>query len=177
MEGTISEKMCRKYDKDILLILDTYSIQRRQFRIGKSYVPFTANDISLIFGIPNGIRAADLKYAKRKTFEFIYRRLQGSPRVSTPQIKQQLHLALNGTTETDVADVARLLCLYILVVIFFATHSNIIGWAYVVYVENYMDMKHYAWVEEISNFLMDSIHNRSRGSDRVIGCLIALPVQ
>ena len=61
----ISKKMCRKYDKDIMLILDTYRIQRRQFIIGKSYVPFTANDISLIFGIPNGARALDLKYGNR----------------------------------------------------------------------------------------------------------------
>ena len=159
-----------------MLILDTYSIQRRQFRIGKSYVPFTANDISLIFGIPNGTRALDLKYAKRKTSEFISRRFLGSLRVSAPQIKQQLHLALNGTIKTDVADVARLLCLYILAVIFFATHDNTIGWAYVGYVENYMDMKHYAWAEEISKFLMESVHSRGRGSDRVIGCLIALLV-
>ena len=64
--------------------------------------------------------------------------------MSAPQIKQQLHLALNGIIETDVAVVARLLCLYILVIIFFSTHGNTIGWAYVGYIENYMDMKHYA---------------------------------
>ena len=87
LEGSISEQMFRKYDKDIMLILDTYNIQRRQFRIGESYVPFTANDMSLIFDIPNGTRALDLKYAKRKTSEFISRRFQGSPRVSAPQIK------------------------------------------------------------------------------------------
>ena len=138
---------------------------------------FTANDISLIFGIPNGTRPLDLKYAKKKTSDFIARRFQGSPRVSGPQIKQQLHLALNGTTDTDVADVARLPCLYIHVIIFFSTHGNTIVWAYVGYVENYMDMKHYAWVEEISKFLMESVHSRSCDSDRVIGCLIALSVQ
>ena len=76
-----------------MLILDTYNSQRRQFRIGKSYMPFTANDISLIFGIPNGIRPLDLKYAKKKTFDFIAWRFQDSPRVLASQIKQQLHLA------------------------------------------------------------------------------------
>lgn len=155
LDSKISEQMCRKYDKDIMLILDTYNNQRRQFRLGRSYVPFTENDISLIFGIPNGTRALDLKYSKRKTSEFICRRFNTDSSVSAPQIKQQLHLALNGESETDIADVARLLCLYMLVVIFFATHGNTIGWAYVGYVENYMDMKHYAWAEEISKFLMD----------------------
>ena len=101
LEGTITEKMCRKYDKDIILILDTYSSQRSQFRIGKSYVLFTANDISLIFGIPNGTKPLDLKYAKRKSSDFISRRLQGSPKVSALQMKQHLHIALNGTTKTD----------------------------------------------------------------------------
>ena len=101
LEGMITEKMCRQYDKDIMLILDTYSSQRRQFRIGKSYVPFTSNDISLIFGIPNGTKPLDLKYAKRETSDFISKRFQGSPRVSAPQIKYQLHVALNGTAETD----------------------------------------------------------------------------
>ena len=140
-------------------------------------MPFTANDISLLFGIPNGTRPLDLKYAKKKTSDFIARRFQGNPRVLAPQIKQQVHLALNGTTDTDVADVARLPCLYIHVIIFFSTHGNTIVWAYVGYVENYMDMKHYAWVEEISKFLMESVHSRSCDSDRVIGCLIALSVQ
>ena len=51
-----------------------------------------------------------------------------------------------------MANVARLLCLYILVLIFFSTHGSTIGWAYVGYVENYMDMKDYAWTEEIAKF-------------------------
>lgn len=70
-----------------------------------------------------------------------------------------------------MANVARLLCLYILVLIFFSTHGSTIGWVYVGYVENYMDMKDYAWTEEIAKFMMESIHTRSDGSDRVISYL------
>ena len=51
------------------------------------------------------------------------------------------------------------------------------GWPYVSYVENYVEMKNYAWTEEITKFLMQLIHTRSDGSDKVIGCLFALSVR
>ena len=124
-----------------------------------------------------------MKYVKKKESESIARRFSNSTRVIAPKIKEQLDIALNGATKIDVADVSRLICLYILVTMFFfvtmffSTHGNSIGWPYVSYVENYVEMKNYVWTEEITKFLMQSIHTGSDRLDRVIGCLFALPVR
>ena len=138
---------------------------------------FTSEDISLIFGIPHGSKTLDFKYTKKKNTEFVARRFSNITRVSAPIIKEQLDIALSGATEVDVADVSRLICLYILVTLFFSTHGNSIAWSYVSYVENYVEMKDYAWTEEITKFLMQSVHTRNYGSDKVIGCLFALPIR
>ena len=82
---------------------------------------FTSEDISLIFGIPHRSKTLDLKYAKKKEPEFIARRFSNITRVSAPKTKEHLDIALNGATKIDVANVSRLICLYILVTLFFST--------------------------------------------------------
>ena len=71
------------------------------------------------------------------------RRSLTSDRFTSTAIKDILKETLEGNEKQDIEDVARLLCLYLYLSLFFSTMGTKIGWIYLEYMEDLDSMKDY----------------------------------
>lgn len=176
----IPETDLRKSDKDIEKILRRFDETSKAFKLGSTKVKLTKRDISLIYGIKSTGKKSTKKYeTKDMENEFVKRRFANVDRVTAANLKEMLK-DLSKSQKKDqivVEDVARLLCLYVIVVVFLATRGPTLSWGIVHSVEDLDGMNDIDWVEEMHSNLMKSISKSHKDPSKVTtGCTSVLPV-
>ncbi|KAK9267478.1 hypothetical protein L1049_009904 [Liquidambar formosana] len=174
INGTVKRKAVRKCDEDVLKIVKTYTADWNAFRISNKLVKLRSNDIALIFGIHGGNKNITLGGVSRPNEEIKKRMCGDANRLTPPIIEKLIFEALKGEMEENNEDVARLLCLYAFVTVFFPTSSTQLSWSYMTYVEDLDNMKDYNWPAAIRSNLEASIEHSHTKPENVTGCVIAL---
>ena len=88
---------------------------------------------------------------------FVKRRFKDNESMNSVNIKEALRAAMRGKGKKDIEDVARLVCLYLFLTLFFATTGNTIRWGYIPFVEDLDRMRDFAWVDAILESLISTI--------------------
>lgn len=165
----------KKNEQDVADIIQCYDPIKKAFRIGGKDMVLTSRDISLIFGIVQGSEPITTKSKSTKATQTNSRLFKNvSMEITKTVIEEEIEKALNGKTNQDFEDVAKLLCLHALVTVFFCSTTHILPKAYIQYVDDIQEMAKYAWCDAIREKLMLSIENKHTTPEAVHGCVIAL---
>ncbi|CAL5377627.1 unnamed protein product [Camellia sinensis] len=116
----------------------------------------------------------DLSYGAKPTIGIIHRMCKDVSRLSAAKIREILSKALKGTKKQDNEEVARLVCMYACVKLFFSTSGETIGWAFYSYKDSLDNMIEYDWAESIRATLMGSLGQNCGKPGRVTGCVMLL---
>ncbi|CAL5342178.1 unnamed protein product [Camellia sinensis] len=118
----------------------------------------------------------DLSYGAKPTTGIIHRMCKDVSRLSVTKIREILSEALKGTKKQDNEEVARLVCMYACVKLFFSTSGETIGWAFYSYMNPLDNMIEYDWAESIRATLMGSSGQNCGKPGRITGCVMLLVV-
>ncbi|KAF5932744.1 hypothetical protein HYC85_028915 [Camellia sinensis] len=165
---------CMKYDDVIVRIVQTFKQSSRRFYIGDKNIQIFRSDVSLIFGVDCGTKSMDLSYGAKPTTGIIHRMCKDVSRLSAAKIREILREALKGTKKHDDEEVARLVCMYACVKLFFSTSGETIGWVFYSYMDPLHKMIEYDWAESIRATLMGSLGQNCGKPGRVTGCVMLL---
>ncbi|KAH7857113.1 hypothetical protein Vadar_009125 [Vaccinium darrowii] len=172
IENKLSTTQCRKSDKMIIEIINTYDPVAQKFRLGMESVELTPADMVSIFGISCGNECVSLKYACQEKVELVARR-KISKRLTSTSLKQHLRKYVASDEKDDIEDVARLLYVYLCHTFFFPTATTV-KWVYLNHVEDLDRLRGYDWNGAIINELMSSITKHLHEPAKVKGCVMAL---
>ncbi|THG03397.1 hypothetical protein TEA_011034 [Camellia sinensis var. sinensis] len=165
---------CMKYDDIIVRIVQTFKQSSGRFYIGDKNIQIFRSDVSLIFGVDCGTKSMDLSYGAKPTTGIIHRMCKDVSRLSAAKIREILREALKGTKKHDNEEVARLVCMYACVKLFFSTSGETIGWVFYSYMDPLHKMIEYDWAESIRATLMGSLGQNCEKPGRVTGCVMLL---
>ncbi|CAL5433957.1 unnamed protein product [Camellia sinensis] len=165
---------CMKYDDVIVRIVQTFKQSSGRFYIGDKNIQIFRSDVSLIFGVDCGTKSMDLSYGAKPTTGIIHRMCKDVSRLSAAKIREILREALKGTKKHDDEEVARLVCMYACVKLFFSTFGETIGWVFYSYMDPLDKMIEYNWAESIRATLMGSLGQNCGKSGQVTGCVMLL---
>ncbi|KAF7142370.1 hypothetical protein RHSIM_Rhsim05G0036100 [Rhododendron simsii] len=173
---TLDADKCIKSDTVFKKLLVAYNPETDCFTIAGKNVKLTANHVKLIFGISCGTEPFAAKLKTREQVAFAKRR-NIQQRLTTKAISDMLkELAQeNKTSIEDVQDVARLVCMFLIVKLFFPTSGITVSWKHVDAMEDLTKMKSYNWAAEIHNELVESIKKSQHSPKDVKGCQLLLP--
>ncbi|KAI8533483.1 hypothetical protein RHMOL_Rhmol10G0014400 [Rhododendron molle] len=182
IDAIISQKLdadkCIKSDTVLTKLLAAYNPKTDCFTIAGKNVKLTANHVKLIFGISCGTERFVAKLKTRDQVAFA-KRHNIQQRLTTKAISDMLkELAQeNKTNIEDVQDVARLVCMFLIVKLFFPTSGITVSWKHVDAMEDLTQMKSYNWAAEIRDELIESIKKSQHSPKDVKGCQLIFPVQ
>ncbi|KAI8560794.1 hypothetical protein RHMOL_Rhmol04G0283400 [Rhododendron molle] len=182
IDAIISQKLdadkCIKSNTVLTKLLAAYNPKTDYFTIAGKNVKLTANHVKLIFGISCGTERFAAKLKTRDQVAFA-KRHNIQQRLTTKAISDMLkELAQeNKTNIEDVQDVARLVCMFLIVKLFFPTSGITVSWKHVDAMEDLTKMKSYNWAAEIQDELIESIKKSQHSPKDVKGCQLLLPVQ
>ncbi|CAL5342396.1 unnamed protein product [Camellia sinensis] len=165
---------CMKYDDVIVRIVETCKQSSGRFYIGDKNIQIFRSDVSLIFGVDCGTKSMDLSYGAKPTTGIIHRMCKDVSRLSAAKIREILREALKGTKKHDDEEVARLVCMYACVKLFFSTSGETIGWVFYSFMDPLHKMIEYDWAESIRATLMGSLRQNCGKPGRVTGCVMLL---
>ncbi|KAI8552228.1 hypothetical protein RHMOL_Rhmol06G0250100 [Rhododendron molle] len=167
---------CIKSDTVLTKLLAAYNPKTDCFTIAGKNVKLTANHVKLIFGISCGTERFVAKLKTRDQVAFA-KRHNIQQRLTTKAISDMLkELAQeNKTNIEDVQDVARLVCMFLIVKLFFPTSGITVSWKHVDAMEDLTQMKSYNWAAEIRDELIESIKKSQHSPKDVKGCQLILP--
>ncbi|KAK9288257.1 hypothetical protein L1049_016707 [Liquidambar formosana] len=174
VQGKVKLKCVKKFDEDVVKILKTYTPTYKGFQISDELLSLRSSDFVLIFGIHTGAEDITLGVVKKPNQQLVDWICAGEKRLNPPAIERLLLQSLQKTGKEDSEDVARLLCLYAFVTVFFPTSGTQLSWSYVPYVENLDDMKKYNWPSAIKSYLEASIQKLHNTQNNVTSCVIAV---
>ncbi|CAL5359046.1 unnamed protein product [Camellia sinensis] len=163
---------CMKYDDVIVRIVQTFKQFSGRFYIGDKNIQIFRSDVSLIFGIDCGTKSMDFSYGVKPTTDIIHQMCKDVSRLSAANIREILSEALKGTKKHDNEEVARLVCMYACVKLFFSTFGETIGWSFYSYMDPLDKMIEYDWVESIRATLMGSLGQNCGKPGRVTECVM-----
>lgn len=84
--------------------------------------------------------------------------------------------AIEGETEEDVRDVARLVCLYFMISLLFISSNHTLRWFFVQWIKNLDQIGDYNWAIAAHEFLLYSIIRKTHDLAWVKGCVPLLLV-
>ncbi|KAH7841969.1 hypothetical protein Vadar_000034 [Vaccinium darrowii] len=146
-QQNLPEQFVKKYDNDILSVIQRYRMDEGKFYMGTKLVALTHEKIALIFGIISGntkIRALNLN--KKPDSPFVNRNFEDTSVMSYATMRERITDLIKitskgkkkkGVEDKSTKDLARLLTLYVLGTIFFKTTGPNFNWSYVPFVENW----------------------------------------
>ncbi|KAG5537030.1 hypothetical protein RHGRI_024465 [Rhododendron griersonianum] len=174
---TLDADKCIKSDMVLTKLVAAYNPQTDSFTIAGKNVELTANHVKLIFGISCGTDRFATKLKTREQVAFA-KRHNIQQRLTSKAISDMLkELAQeNKTNIEDVQDVARLVCMFLIVKLFFPTSGITVSWKHVDAMEDLTKMKSYNWAAEIRDELVESIKKSQHSPKDVKGCQLLLPV-
>ncbi|KAH7842599.1 hypothetical protein Vadar_007132 [Vaccinium darrowii] len=116
IDNKVSPSQCRKSDKMIIEIVETFDLDEDKFRVGKrgQLLDITRADMVSFFGIQCGEEFVSLQYGCKEAVRFVMRRGIVDKRLTTTSLRQLLNQYIKGDEKDDIEDVASLLCLYLL---------------------------------------------------------------
>ncbi|KAH7852507.1 hypothetical protein Vadar_025700 [Vaccinium darrowii] len=175
IDNKVSPTQCRKSDKMIIEIIETFDPDEGKFRVGKrgQLLDLTKEDMVSYFGIQCGEEFVSLQYGCKEAVRFVMRREIVDKRLTTKSLKQLLSKYVGSDEKDDVEDVARLLCLYLLHTFFFPMGINV-KWVLFERVDDLERMRRYDWNGAIIKELMSSIKKYHKEPRKVSGCVMAL---
>ncbi|KAH7846886.1 hypothetical protein Vadar_019330 [Vaccinium darrowii] len=135
MDNRLTNTQCRKSDKLIIKIIETYDPVKDKFRLGKIYLEITKADMVRVFGINCGDEFVSLRSGCTEAIKFIARREIEETQMTTTSVKQLLIEYVLKDEFEYVEDVARLLCLFLSHTFFFPTGTTV-KWVHLERVEN-----------------------------------------
>ncbi|KAG5540570.1 hypothetical protein RHGRI_020700 [Rhododendron griersonianum] len=173
---TLDADKCIKSDMVLTKLVAAYNPQTDSFTIAGKNVELTANHVKLIFGISCGTDRFATKLKTREQVAFA-KRHNIQQRLTSKAISNMLkELAQeNKTNIEDVQDVARLVCMFLIVKLFFPTSGITVSWKHVDAMEDLTKMKSYNWAAEIRDELVESIKKSQHSPKDVKGCQLLLP--
>ncbi|KAH7850965.1 hypothetical protein Vadar_005308 [Vaccinium darrowii] len=177
-EAIIKKKLqsdqCRKFDEVVLKIVQSYQEDTKAFRIGGKSIRLTKNHVRLIFGISCGNKEM-VKMKINKEATGLAKRLDiKESRLSTTTIEKKIRDLKNSEEQQDIDDVARLLCLYLCVMLLFSNKATSVNWLYVHYMEDLEKVKEYDWAAAVLKYLLNSIQRNHRDIKQLKGSSILL---
>ncbi|KAG5565945.1 hypothetical protein RHGRI_001763 [Rhododendron griersonianum] len=180
IQAIVDEKLvsdrCRKFDGVVVKVIKSYQEGTRSFRLGDKNVELTRDDVKLIFGISCGDENMVDRNMKKEETELAQRLQIKEARLSTTTIRQKIKELKGSKEQQDIDDIARLLCLFLCVTLFFSTTGTTANWCHVRYLDNLENVKKYDWTGAIRNYLLKSIHRNHRDLKDLKGCSVLLPV-
>ncbi|KAF7124494.1 hypothetical protein RHSIM_Rhsim12G0033500 [Rhododendron simsii] len=173
---TLDADKCIKSDTVFKKLVAAYNPETDCFTIAGKNVKLTANHVKLIFGISCGTEPFAAKLKTREQVAFA-KRCNIQQRLTTKAISDMLkELAQENKTSIEhVQDVARLVCMFLIVKLFFPTFGITVSWKHVDAMEDLTKMKSYNWAAEIHNELVESIKKSQHSPKDVKGCQLLLP--
>ncbi|KAK1312089.1 hypothetical protein QJS10_CPA07g00790 [Acorus calamus] len=129
------------HDGDVLQIIQCDDPKSETFKIGGMPLKITTPEVDIILGIQSGGKEVKVSYGIKPDTPFIRRRFGSVCRPNAPLIKQQLHMALEGSASYDLLDFIRLCCLYLFVGLFYTNSGHTIGWASFQYLKDLKKMR------------------------------------
>ncbi|KAM7505413.1 hypothetical protein LguiB_004317 [Lonicera macranthoides] len=160
-KGWVSEKSHKKYDSNVRTLIESFDLGQRSFRIGNQLVELTPDDVAKIFGLPNEGIPIDLNTRVTPSGKFFKRYFVRGQPINRSQVESALKDAIEGETEEDVKDVARLVCLHFMICLKFTNTNHKLGWFFVQWIENLDQNDNYNWALAVYEFLLDSNHKET----------------
>lgn len=176
MEDKFTISQCRKSDKLIIEIIQTYDPTKDKFWLGKIYMEVTRADMERVFGIRCGDEFVSLRAGCKESIKFVARRGITETKWTTTSVKQLLEQYVKSDEQDYVEDVARLLCLFLCHTFLFPTGTTV-KWVHLQRVEELDRMGQYDWTGAIVKDLMTSVRKHHREPRKVTGCVVSLLVR
>ncbi|KAH7849701.1 hypothetical protein Vadar_021713 [Vaccinium darrowii] len=183
-QQNLPEQFVKKYDNDILSVIQRYRMDEGKFYMGTKLEALTHEEIALIFGIISGntkIRALNLN--KKPDSPFVNRNFEGTSVMSYATMRERITDLIKitskgkkkkGVEDESTKDLARLLTLYVLGTVFFKTTGPNFNWSYVPFVENWEECTTFAWSIHLTDHLNNELDTKRRTPWTVGGCTVAL---
>ncbi|KAH7866591.1 hypothetical protein Vadar_022384 [Vaccinium darrowii] len=182
-QQNLAKQFVKKYDNDILSVVQRYRMDEGKFYMGTKLVALT-HEIALIFGIICGntkIRALNLN--KKPDSPFVNRNFEDTSVMSYATMRERIKDLIKitskgkkkkGVEDESTKDLARLLTLYVLGTVFFKTTGPSFNWSYVPFVENWEECTTYAWSIHLTDHLTNELDTKRKTPWTVGGCTVAL---
>ena len=152
------------------------TFMQRDLSLGGKHVTYGTVTLLLFFGIKSGTKKVDVSYGKKQESPFVQRRFRYMSRISVKSLQEAFGDALEGTTRVDIEDVARIMCLFVVVTLLLPTTGLTVGWGFVAFVEDLEMMNSYAWSNAVASTLTTSIRSSLGSPENVTGCVLLLLV-
>ncbi|KAH7860373.1 hypothetical protein Vadar_012725 [Vaccinium darrowii] len=156
--GTMNPEKCPVRTHEVVTKLITaYNPSKDNFRLGRNDVNLSANDVKLIFSLTGGTRPFEVKLKKKEEVLFAKRNNITTGRLISKAIGEMLQSYVQEDETVKIEDTMRLVCMCLIVKLFFPTSGISISWKHVHVLEEINQIKKYDWASEIHNELMNSI--------------------
>ncbi|KAH7846968.1 hypothetical protein Vadar_020211 [Vaccinium darrowii] len=174
--GTLDPEKCPvRTDEVVAKLIATYNPSNNNLRLGRKDVNLTTTEVKLVFGLTGGTRPFEVKMKKRNEVLFAKRNNISKGRLTSKAIGEMLQSYVQQDEAVKIEDTVRLVCMYLIVKLFFPTSGISISWKHVHVLENINQIKTYDWASEIRNELMNSIKKNQHSPKEVKGCILLLP--
>ena len=138
---------------------------------------FTPSHVSKFLGLPNEGNQLKLHTKEKLEASFGKRYFAGLRQLDLKNVTHALKLAVKGTSDENVDDTVRLLCLYLCTTLLFANTGNNIAW----FIQNRMGeldkISTYNWSQAVYEWLIDDMIKKELRPSSVTGCTILLLVR
>ncbi|KAM7474760.1 hypothetical protein LguiB_022003 [Lonicera macranthoides] len=173
-DGLVTEALYSKSDKALMKLIRCFDKDERAFRIGGRVVEFTPMHVSQMLGLPNNGIQLKLHTKEGMKADYGKRYFAGLRQLDLTHVKHALKLIVRGTSEENIFDTVRLICLYLCTTLFFANTGNSVAW----FIHNWMDdldkMSSYGWSQVVHEWLIDDMIKKEERPSSVTGCAIVL---
>ncbi|KAG5551177.1 hypothetical protein RHGRI_009569 [Rhododendron griersonianum] len=178
IEAIVSKKLvsdhCRKFDEVVLKVIKSYDERTQKFRLGDKKVKLKDNHVKLIFGISCGKEEMTETSISKENTALAKRLGIKEARLTTTTMKEKIKELKSINKPEDIADVVRLLCLFLCVTLLFSTSGTTVNWSFVYYMEDLAKVKQYNWAGAVTDYLMKSIHKNHKELNELHGCSLLL---
>ncbi|KAI8543832.1 hypothetical protein RHMOL_Rhmol08G0250000 [Rhododendron molle] len=173
LDNKLTSEHCRKSDKMIIRIINTYDLDTGGFKLGGKTIRITRDDVFNIFGITGGSEKVNFKYGSRDGVEMVRRGSIVAERLSSSSLKELVKEYALRNNKAAREDFVRLLCAYLLHSLFFPAGTTV-NWVYLERVEDLVRLRNYDWYGAIVDQLMMSIRQHHDDPRRVSRCVVVL---
>ncbi|KAH7834766.1 hypothetical protein Vadar_019530 [Vaccinium darrowii] len=172
----MDESYVKKSDFETLKLVNQYKGHGGRFKLGSKTVKITEKKMTLIFGKQSGSNRIRLApKSKKPDTRFADRICSKFGRIVTiSSMRDYFNKAVKKNRPEDAKDVARLLTLYLLAMIFCSLTTSTLNWNYLQFAEDLETSTSYAWSTYITEYLIKELDNKE--PKNVGRCVVGLLV-
>ncbi|KAI8568388.1 hypothetical protein RHMOL_Rhmol02G0194900 [Rhododendron molle] len=176
IDESLSETYLKKSGLHALSLIRRYEGSGGRFNLGTKSVKITAQEFTLVFGIPYGPnRIKPTTKPRMPATRFVYNVcVQGGRIMTNSSLKEYFQIAVKKKDEDSANDVARVLTLYLISTVFLPSTTSRVSWNLIEFIEDLDKISSYDWATFFTDELLRQLNDNIETQASTKGCITGL---